>query len=88
VSPLDAVAQEKWQAYSQARDEMLTRTHTEHGPWWCVRADHKHTARLNVISHLLRVIAEPGGTPDAPEPDHRVLFPFEAAALRDGRLAG
>jgi polyphosphate kinase 2 len=41
VSPLDAVAQEKWDSYSAARDEMLTRTHTPLAPWWCVRADDK-----------------------------------------------
>ena len=87
VSPLDAVAQEKWDAYSDARDEMLTRTHTDHGPWWCVRADHKHPARLNVIDHLLHTIAEPGRAPDAPPPEPAVLFPFEPAAVRDGRLA-
>jgi len=32
VSPLDAVAQDKWDAYTAARDEMLTRTHTDDAP--------------------------------------------------------
>ena len=32
VSPLDAEAQKKWDAYSSARDEMLMRTHTDYAP--------------------------------------------------------
>jgi polyphosphate kinase len=44
VSPLDAVAQEKWDEYSKARDDMLTRTHTAAGSWTCVLADKKKPA--------------------------------------------
>jgi polyphosphate kinase 2 len=87
VSPLDAVAQEKWEAYSAARDEMLKRTHTTLSPWWCVKADNKHQARLNVIRHLLHAVAAPGLTPALEQPDPDVLFPFDMAALEDGRLA-
>ena len=87
VSALDAVAQENWQAYSDARDEMLKRTHTALSPWFCVRADHKPTARLNVIRHLLHAIAAPGLSQQVARPDPAVLFPFELAALEDGRLA-
>jgi polyphosphate kinase 2 len=87
VSALDAVAQENWQAYSDARDEMLKRTHTALSPWFCVRADHKPTARLNVIRHLLHAIAAPGLSAEVERPDPAVLFPFELEALKDGRLA-
>ena len=87
ISPLDAVAQENWEAYSAARDEMLTRTHSAVAPWYCVRADHKPTARLNVIQHLLHTIAAPGMSAEVPRPDPAVLFPFEMEAVTDGRLA-
>jgi polyphosphate kinase 2 len=87
VSPLDAVAQEKWEAYSAARDEMLKRTHTALSPWWCVKADNKHQARLNVIRHLLHAVAAPGLTAALEQPDPEVLFPFDMVALEDGRLA-
>lgn len=36
---LDGFAQARWEAYTEARDEMLTRSHTDAAPWWCVRAD-------------------------------------------------
>ena len=88
VSPLDAVAQDKWDDYSAARDTMLLRTHTPLAPWWCVRADHKKRARRMMIRHLLRTLApaEVAQGVKAPNPD--TLFAFEAAALEDGRLAG
>lgn len=87
VSALDAVAQEKWDAYSAARDEMLSRTHTALAPWWCVRADDKGPARLNVMRHLLHSIGAPGLSAEVARPDADVLFPFEIQALNDGRLA-
>ena len=85
VSALDSVAQEKWDAYTAARDEMLTRSHSKAAPWTCVRADSKKRTRLNVIRHLLRVIGAPvAASIGRPDPDR--LFTFEKAALTDGRL--
>jgi polyphosphate kinase 2 len=86
-SPLDAEAQKRWDAYSEARDEMLRRTSTPDAPWICVRADHKHRARIAILSHLVHVLAPKKIRGDAPKPDPDVLFPFEMAALDDGRLA-
>jgi polyphosphate kinase 2 len=87
VSPLDAVAQAKWEDYSQARDEMLTRTHTAWAPWWCVHADDKQAARLNIIRHLLHQVAPGKVACKIEATDLNVIFPFEPAAIEDGRLA-
>ncbi|MGZ3298088.1 MAG: polyphosphate kinase 2, partial [Asticcacaulis sp.] len=57
VSDLDAVAQERWDDYSKARDDMLRRTHHEHGPWTCVHTDSKHKARENLVGHVLKTMA-------------------------------
>jgi polyphosphate kinase 2 len=86
ASPMDAEAQKRWSAYTDARDEMLTRTSTPHAPWTIVRADHKKRARLAIISHLVKKLApkDVAREVDAPDPD--VLFPFDMAALEDGRL--
>ena len=86
VSPLDAVAQEKWDDYSRARDEMLTRTHSREAPWWIVRTDRKPEARINIMRHLLKLLAPPAIAGSVPPPDPRVVFQFEASALTDGRL--
>jgi polyphosphate kinase 2 len=86
ASPMDAEAQKRWKAYTEARDQMLTRTSTPHAPWTIVRSDHKKRARLAIISHLVKTLApkDIAREVDAPDPD--VLFPFEMAALEDGRL--
>ena len=85
-SPLDEFAQPRWGDYSAARDEMLRRTDTAQAPWVCVKADHKKTARLNVIRHLIKALADPDLAKTVEPPDPQVLFPFEIAALSDGRL--
>lgn len=87
ISPLDAVAQEKWDDYTAARDEMLRRTHCEEALWVCVRADHKKAARLNIMRWLLQAAAPKKICKGLTKPDPDVIFPFEADALSDGRLA-
>jgi polyphosphate kinase 2 len=87
ISDLDRAAQTKWKAYSEARNEMLTATHTDFAPWVCVRADHKKPARLNVIRHLLHVLAPRDVRVSIERPQSDVLFEFEPAAIVDGRLA-
>lgn len=85
-SPLDPVAQKKWGAYTKARNTMFAATHTEIAPWTCVRADHKKQAHRAVIQYVLRVLAPEKVAKSVPAPDARILFPYEAAALKDGRL--
>lgn len=80
VSPLDAVAQEKWDAYSAARDEMLRRTHTEEAPWICVATDKKKQARLNIMRHVVRTLAPKDIAESVQPPDPAVLFPYASDA--------
>ena len=87
ISALDNAAQKKWKEYSAARDQMLLRTHTPSAPWVCVRADHKKKARLNVIRHLLQILAPSHIRANFAQPDPDILFRFEEPALTDGRLA-
>ncbi|CAN7522787.1 polyphosphate kinase 2 [Phenylobacterium sp. LjRoot164] len=86
TSPLDDVAQEKWNEYSAARDEMLTRTHNNITPWICVVTDNKKEARLNVLRHVVRTIVPKDIAPDIAKPDKQVLFPFEIGAADADRL--
>lgn len=86
VSPLDAVAQQKWDDYTEARDQMLRRTHTAEAPWTIVRTDHKKEARLNTIRHLLKRLAPNSVAKTIDKPDPKVVFQFDTPALTDGRL--
>jgi len=86
VSSLDAVAQEKWDEYSRARDEMLARTHTAVAPWTVVHTDKKKEARVNIMRHLLKALAPKDVAKAVAKPDPKVLYPFEVAAIADSRL--
>ena len=87
ISDMDAVAQDRWKDYSEARDLMLARTHSPIAPWHCVRADHKKPARLAVMRHIVREIAPPSVAKHVGDPDPAILFPFDQQATVDGRLS-
>jgi hypothetical protein len=65
---------------------MLMRSHTEWGPWACVRNDKKKPGRLNLIRHLVRAIAPKEIAETVAEPDPEVVFSFEPAVIENGRL--
>ncbi|WP_110951576.1 polyphosphate kinase 2 [Pseudomonas bohemica] len=56
LSPMDLESRRRWEDYTHAKEEMLTRSHTDVAPWWIVEADDKKRARLNCIHHLLSQI--------------------------------
>jgi polyphosphate kinase 2 len=86
VSNLDAVAQQKWDDYSEARDQMLRRTHTDVAPWTIVHTDKKKAARIAIMRFLLKTLAPKDIAKGVEKPDPDVLFEFEVDALNDGRL--
>ncbi len=53
LSPVDLRALNKWDEYTKARNDMLTRSHTEHGKWTIVRANDKRRARIGAIASVL-----------------------------------
>jgi len=63
LSPMDIESRNRWQEYSQAKDQMFARTDTDESPWWVVDADDKRHARLNCISHLLSLVPYEDLTP-------------------------
>jgi polyphosphate kinase 2 len=65
LSPMDLESRRRWEDYTRAKEEMLTRSHTDVAPWWIVEADDKKRARLNCIHHLLQQI--PRGDTETPQ---------------------
>jgi polyphosphate kinase 2 len=53
LSPMDLESRRRWEAYTRAKETMLSRTHIPEAPWWIVEAVDKRRARLNCIHHLL-----------------------------------
>ena len=87
ISPIDAQATKKWKAYSRARDEMLSRTHSPLTPWTIVRSDDKKEARLGLIRDLLSRLPYDDKRKRLLKADPRVVFPFAEARLHDGMIA-
>lgn len=53
LSPIDLEALNRWDAYTEARNEMLERTDKPHAPWTVIRANDKRRGRINVIQTVL-----------------------------------
>ena len=86
-SPVDAKALRKWDAYTEARDEMFRRTSHTLGPWRIVRANHKKRARLAIICDLLDSFKYPGKEKSLVKPDRDTVFPWTPEAEEKGLLA-
>lgn len=57
LSQIDIDGLSKWDDYTAAITETLTRTHSATAPWTCLRGDDKRRARLNAIRALLLPLA-------------------------------
>lgn len=63
LSWIDVEGLKKWDAYSDAIQETLARSHTELAPWTVIRADDKRRARLEAIKSVLKDIDYKGKSP-------------------------
>jgi hypothetical protein len=87
TSPIDAVAVKHRNAYSDARDAMLLRTHTPIAPWHIVKANDKRLARLNLIRDILSRLHYAGKKNRLVQPDTRIAFEFTPDCMAAKRLA-
>jgi polyphosphate kinase 2 (PPK2 family) len=73
LSPIDLKARDRYDDYTQARDEMFARTDIPEAPWYVVDCDSQKRARLNLMAHLLELLPErlEDGRPDLPRRKHR-----------------
>ena len=86
VSPIDQKAIHHWEDYSQARNTMLSRTHTLLTPWSIVRTDIKHEARINVIQGLLNQLEYKNKDENLVSPDPHIFFEYDPACLDNGMI--
>jgi polyphosphate kinase len=87
TSPIDAVATQKWHAYSKARDAMFARTSHAAAPWRVVHSDTKKIARLEFLRDLLDSFRYPHKDDDLLESDREVVFVWNENAKKEGRLS-
>ena len=60
ISPVDRMAQEKWDDYTVRKFQMLNEANRTLTPWTIIRSDNKKLARLNCIKHILAKIEYDG----------------------------
>ncbi|MEM7188321.1 MAG: polyphosphate kinase 2 [Pseudomonadota bacterium] len=66
LSPIDEASLDKWDEYTEAREDMFDNTDTEHAPWTVVKSDDKKRARLGAIRAFLSPL-------DYPDKDKRLV---------------
>lgn len=53
LTAMDLKSYNRWDDYTQARDDMFSASDTSWAPWYMAHSEDKKRVRLNVISHLL-----------------------------------
>ncbi|MDO9104869.1 MAG: polyphosphate kinase 2 [Methylovulum sp.] len=86
ISPIDKSSQKYWDEYSVARNIMFAKTHHCDAPWTIVRADHKPTARINVIRDILSRLDYVGKDEALICPDADIVFPYAEDCLKNGMI--
>jgi polyphosphate kinase 2 (PPK2 family) len=56
MSPVDQMAQDLWDSYTEYKVRMFAETNTEQNPWIILKANRKTAARIQVIRHILEII--------------------------------
>ena len=53
LSPMDLASLDRWEDYTEAKEEMFLRTDTDHAPWITVKSNDKKRARVNALRFFL-----------------------------------
>ena len=60
LSPVDIAARDQYDAYTDAREEMLAQTHTDYAPWTVVDFNDQQIGRLTLLRDLLDRLPDTG----------------------------
>ncbi|MEV0623754.1 polyphosphate kinase 2 [Nonomuraea sp. NPDC050404] len=66
LSPMDLASLNKWNEYTQAKEDMFLHTDTESAPWTVVKSNDKKRARLEAMRHVLSLF-------DYEDKDHEIV---------------
>ena len=77
LSPMDLESLDKWDAYTDAKEQMLLRTDTDHAPWMTIKSNDKKRARLEAMRYFLSRF-------EYPDKDHDVVGVPDPLLVRRG----
>jgi polyphosphate kinase len=80
LSPMDLESLDKWDAYTEAKEEMFLRTDTDHAPWHTIKSNDKKRARINAMRLFLSLVEYDGK-------DEQVVLKPDPAVVQRGRDA-
>lgn len=86
ISSVDEKAQSMWEKYSQARDQMFSKTHFSFAKWTVVKADNKKITRLNVIRNFLGRVEYPDKDEKILLSDPNIVFDYDPGQLKNGEI--
>ncbi|WP_277453433.1 polyphosphate kinase 2 [Janibacter sp. DB-40] len=82
LSPMDLESLDKWEAYTEAKEEMFERTDTKHAPWIVIRSNDKKRGRINAMRYFLNQF-------DYADKDTSVVFaPDKKVVARGKKVVG
>ena len=77
LSPVDGLAQQRWDKVTEYKNKMYRVTHTEWAPWTIVRGVDKYKARTESMRYVLRTLGmKPNESCVSIDPDPDVVFPW------------
>ncbi len=56
LSEVDLQAQNLWDKFTEKKFMLLKKTHTKKSPWYVIRSDNKHLARLETMKLILNTV--------------------------------
>ncbi|GAA1144937.1 polyphosphate kinase 2 [Ornithinicoccus hortensis] len=78
LSPMDLESLDRWEDYTEAKEEMFRLTDTDEAPWTTIKSNDKKRARLNAMRYFL-------GRFDYPDKDTTIVLPPDPNLVRRGR---
>lgn len=94
LSEVDIQAQDRWDDFTNAKYDMLRRSHNSTSPWTIVRSNNKQAARLNVLKVILNSVPYTRVNPELdfiPDPEivvsgSREIETMEADRIKKGKF--
>jgi polyphosphate kinase 2 (PPK2 family) len=80
LSPMDLESLDRWEAYTEAKEEMFMRTDTEHAPWYSIKSNDKKRGRVNALRLFLSLVDYEGK-------DEEVVLTPDTRLVQRGREA-
>ena len=80
LSPIDLASLDKWDEYTEAKEQMFHYTDTAYAPWTVIKSDDKKRARINAMRYLLNQLPYSGKNPE-------VAIPPEESIVGDTELS-